>query len=319
MINNVIGIDLGGTNFRIGLVDAENNIRHYRKLKTKLIAESKEPLQVIIHAIDDFLREEQIHSFDAISIGISSSVANDEKTVSSTSNILGTDGKPVFKNKNIGDEIESYFRVPVYINNDTKNILLYDMQVNNIGVSETVIGIYFGTGVGSAVWVNGRMLNGSNGVALDIGHVPYFNGTDVCKCGNIGCCECYASGWRLEEIQSRCFPKTNISELFVQHGDEPVLKNYVYACSHICSVMATIFNPSFLILGGGIIEMKAFPKERMRRDILMHVGKDVLNYGFQFVFSDNVKEKGVIGAAIFARMHSSGEVTLDDKASVAAV
>ena len=65
--------------------------------------------------------------------------------------------------------------------------------------------------------------------------------------------------------------------------------------------MATIFNPDALIIGGGIPEMKDFPKEQFEKEINASVGKDVLSYGFDVIYSTPFVGKGIIGAAIFAR------------------
>ena len=79
------------------------------------------------------------------------------------------------------------------------------------------------------------------------------------------------------------------------------LRNFIQACANIYAVMATIFNPDTMIVGGGVPEMKDFPKEEFEREVNKNTGTDVMYYGFDYLYSREFVGKGVIGAAVFAR------------------
>ena len=66
--------------------------------------------------------------------------------------------------------------------------------------------------------------------------------------------------------------------------------------------MATIFNPDTIIVGGGVPEMADFPRKDFERAVNQNTGKDVMAYGFDYLYSKEDVGKGVIGAAVFARM-----------------
>lgn len=300
MGKTIIGIDLGGTNLRIGAVQEDYSVVHLRKIKSNRISRALDPMTELILIIEEYVKENQVSEIQAISIGVPSSVANDKKTVICTTNIRDAKGEPVFVNKNIADKLERHFKVPVHINNDTNNILLYDVMKNHLNADSVIVGIYVGTGVGAAVLMNGQMLDGKDGAALDLGHIPYYQGEVVCNCGKKGCCECYASGWRLQEIRQQYFPDTKIKELFVKHGQEKPLKQFISACAHVFAIMATIFNPEVMVVGGGVMEMPGFPKEEFERAVNEATGRDVMSYGFRYVYSEDIDCKGVIGAALFA-------------------
>ena len=68
----------------------------------------------------------------------------------------------------------------------------------------------------------------------------------------------------------------------------------------VLAAMATFFNPNTGIAGGGGIEMKGFPREEFERQVNRNTGLDVMSYGFRYVYSEPLAEKGVIGAAVFA-------------------
>lgn len=298
----IIGIDLGGTRLRIGAVTSDNQMIDPFVTESAVVAKAKDPIQKLCELIAEYKENCQIEHMEAISIGVPSSVENDKETVICTTNIRNEAGEVVFSHTNLAKQIREYFQVPVFVNNDVNNILLYDIAANHLEEKKIVVGIYIGTGVGSSVVIDGKPLEGKNGAQLDLGHIPYYGGNTSCSCGKQGCCECYASGWRLQEIRKEYYPDTKICDLFTFHREEKPLKEFIHACAHVYAVMATIFNPDTMIVGGGVPEMVDFPREDFEREVNESTGKDVMSYGFDYLYSKEYVGKGVIGAAVFARM-----------------
>ena len=85
------------------------------------------------------------------------------------------------------------------------------------------------------------------------------------------------------------------------HREEKALKEFVQACGNVYAIMATIFNPDTIIIGGGVPEMTDFPQKDLEKVINESTGKDVMAYGFDYVYSSEFVGKGVVGAAVFAR------------------
>lgn len=304
----IIGIDLGGTNLRIGAVTSDNKMIAPVVIKSSIVAEAENPVGEICRVIAEYKKENQIDEIEAISIGVPSSVENDKETVICTTNIRNKAGEAVFFHTNIAKDIKEYFMVPVFVNNDVNNILLYDMAVHHLEKQKVVVGIYIGTGLGAAVALEGKLLEGRNGAELDLGHIPYYGKHDLCSCGKEGCCECYSSGWRLQEIRREYYPDTPIQEMFVRHKEEEPLKEFIRACANIYAVMATIFNPHTIIVGGGVAEMEGFPREEFEAEVNRRTGADVMAYGFDYLYSEGYVGKGIIGAAIFARQRLSEKI-----------
>ncbi len=303
----IIGIDLGGTHLRIGAVTQNNELKNPLVFKTAMIANSAEPIGQICDFIETYIKDSELTHIEAISIGVPSSVANDKETVICTTNICRNDGKPLFENINIAKKIREYFNVPVYINNDVNNILLYDAVKYHLIKESIIAGIYIGTGVGASIIIDGKELDGNNGAALDLGHIPYFGGTIKCSCGKIGCCECYASGWRLQEIRKQYYSDTIIDDIFTKHKNDAIIRDFVKACAYVYAVVATIFNPAALVVGGGVMEMKDFPRELFEKYVGDLTGKDVMANGFKYIYSQKFVGKGIIGAALFARKQMNKE------------
>ena len=297
----IVGIDLGGTHLRIGAVTEDNRLCHPQMIRSAGIAEAVDPVQELCRVIRNYMEENQMEHIDAISIGVPSSVENDKETVICTTNIRNKDNEPVFEHKNIVKDIRAQFQVPAFVNNDINNILLYDVAAHHLENQKIVIGIYIGTGVGASVLIEGKFLEGKNGAELDIGHLPIYGQTAACSCGKEGCVECFASGWRLQEIRRQYYPGTRIDDIFTFHKNDRPVREFVKACAAIFAVMATIFNPDTMIAGGGVMEMADFPKGEFEHEVAKATGKDVMEYGFDYVYSEPFSGKGVIGAAIFAR------------------
>ena len=297
----IIGIDLGGTNLRIGAVTSDNEMIAPFVLKSSIVADAEKPVEKICEIIADYSEKNRIRKIEAISIGVPSSVENDKETVICTTNIRNRAGEVVFSHMNVAKDIKERFHVPVFINNDVNNILLYDIMANGLEEQKVVVGIYIGTGVGASVVIDGKPLEGKDGAELDLGHIPYFGGTISCSCGKVGCCECYASGWRLQEIRKEFYAETQIQDMFTLHKEEKPLKEFIQACANVYAIMATIFNPNTMVVGGGVMEMADFPREEFEAAVNQNTGTDVMSYGFDYLYSKGDVGKGVIGAAIFAR------------------
>ena len=300
MSYTIIGLDIGGTNLRIGAVGEQKDITASMICESEIISKADNPIEKLGDIIQSFIEENQIDDVISVSIGVPSSVANDNETVICTTNMKDRAGNPVFQNTNIAACLSRQLNLPVYVNNDTSNILMYDVYHNHLEEKKVVVGIYIGTGVGASVLIDGKLMKGANGVALDLGHIPYYKGSDPCSCSKYGCCECYASGWKLQKIRSEYYPDEDIKDLFVNHADDEPLQEFLYSCSHVFSVMTTIFNPDTVVAGGGVLGMEGFPREQFEQLVRQNTGLDVMGFGFDLLFSQSSSDKGVVGAAIFA-------------------
>ena len=92
----IIGIDLGGTNLRIGAVDADNNIVAPKVVSSAMIAEAEEPIRALCEVIETYIDENGLSEVEAVSIGVPSSVGRDKETVICTTNIRNKNGDARF-------------------------------------------------------------------------------------------------------------------------------------------------------------------------------------------------------------------------------
>jgi allose kinase len=193
------------------------------------------------------------------------------------------------------------FSFPVFLLKDVSALFYYDVKQFGITEEGVIIACYVGTGLGNAISIDGKLLDGHHGVAGELGHIPALGVSTVCGCGNTGCIEPLAGGLFLAKIQKETFPDTHISELFAKHATHPLLREYIKVLSMAIATEINILDPETVILGGGIVGMDGFPSDELEKNIRFHARKPLPEAKLKFVYSDNGGENGIIGAGIYAR------------------
>lgn len=293
-IQCIVGLDIGGTNCRIGMVDREYNLYH------PLICNTAD-----LHKNGNFIKELEIYTtsyidmykdkFDvlAISIGFPSTIDKERRVILSTPNIEGLSQIPIVA------IYEKAFQKPVFINRDVNMQLLHDLNYFHIPKDKITLGFYMGTGLGNAIYINNEILLGKNGVAGELGHIPVIGKRRKCSCGNEACIEALAGGRYLEELCQTKFEGTSINEIYVKHGDSQELMEQVEYMAIPIATEINIFDPDYIILGGGILQMESFPRERFEDFILMHTRKPYPADGLKLLYALMEQENGIIGAGIY--------------------
>jgi len=290
----VIGIDIGGTNLRMGMVTQDGELSHFIKKSSSVLStgQAVDALEEQISAyIDQFDARNQVN---AIAIGIPSIVSKDKKVLYSTPNLDG------FNNINIPDPLSERLGVPVFIDRDVNFLLLNDIRQCKLDESKTILGFYVGTGLGNAICIEGKFLSGKNGVAGELGHIPMYGLTQKCTCGNIGCSEVLCSGRHLEELVKTNFPGTEISNVFTLHGDDEIITRFVTDLAIPIATEINILDPDYIVIGGGVISMCDFPKEKLIQAIYQCARKPYPAENLQIVFSKHTPQSGVLGSADYA-------------------
>jgi len=284
----VLSLDIGGTNLRIGMVDRNNKLYNYTCEENNLL-----DLDDLKSYINKHIKKNSIGSLVSIAIGFPSTVSKNKKIVYSSPNIEG------FDNINVADPLEDMFNVPVFIDRDVNFLLEYEIITRHLTGEGILLGFYIGTGFGNSIYINGQFLNGKNGVAAEIGHIPVLNNLRKCSCGNDGCIETIASGKRLEELKQIHFADTNIREIFKKHGENPILKDFIRAIANPIATEINIFDPDHVIIGGGVVHMKNFPIKLLEKYIHKHVRKPFPELNLDISYAQSKKEAGVLGGAYY--------------------
>ena len=89
--------------------------------------------------------------------------------------------------------------------------------------------------------------------------------------------------------------------MFTKHAKDQVLQEFVYAAALPFAMMGNLLAPDAYVAGGGVIEMKDFPREDFKRYIRENISRAVVENGLDIRFSEVNQEKGVLGSAMYAR------------------
>jgi len=199
----------------------------------------------------------------------------------------------------VADDL-AVFDVPVIVDRDTNNLLRFDLIDHQLPKSGIVIGCYLGTGLGNAIAINGQMLVGRHGVAGELGHVPVHSNDRICGCGNRGCVETVASGRALQEglLVHGC--DSRIDDVFTSCGEEEFVQNVLVHAAEAIAGEINILDPDAVVLGGGVVQMKDFPRQRFEELVLTFVRKPLPADETTFVYSRSGHHNGVLGAGLAA-------------------
>lgn len=292
--NYVIGIDIGGTHFRLGMIDEDGDLYNFVVESSSILDTSDDPVKKLIDYIKIYMKNGTGGKLLAISIGFPSTVSKDRRVVYSTPNLKA------FNNTDVVTPLEKNFNVPVFINKDVNYLLQYEIVRRNLVNPGIVIGVFIGTGYGNSIYINDHFLIGKNGVATELGHIPVAHVSDICGCGNVGCIETIASGKRLMEIRDLYFPETDISKIFVLHKNDPVILDFVDMLTIPVATEINIFDPDLVIIGGGVIQMEGFPREYFEACIYKHTRKPYPAQNLNISYSLEDNRAGVFGSAYYA-------------------
>ena len=289
----IIGIDVGGTYVRIGLVDRKGNLSRPLIEKTVNIFkdEKAEGLCTFIREyIAGSAAKEQIC---ALSAGFPSTVDKKKEKLISTPNIPGLNGLEIHR------LLKEYFNFPIMIDRDVIMLFTFDLHRNRINDSGIAIGCYFGTGIGNVVSVGGHILEGKNGVAGELGHIPVYGNKKACGCGNTGCIETIAAGRYLSGLAEAEFNGEFIGDLFKKHSKHPKLDYFLDMAAVAVATEVNILDPDYVMIGGGIISMDAFPMEEFTKRITNHVRKPLPAESIHLIYTKDTSVNGIIGAGLY--------------------
>ena len=185
----VIGIDLGGTTAKIGILSQSGDILSKWELSTDISEEGTKIVPNIIQSIKAYLDSEKLSSEDFLGIGMGTpgTVNRKNGTVIGAFNLNWKTLQP------IREQFESSTGIPFFLDNDA-NVAALGEQWKGAGNNEKNVSfITLGTGVGGGLVTDGTLIHGAVDAAGEVGHITVEPGGYECTCGKKGCLEQYAS------------------------------------------------------------------------------------------------------------------------------
>lgn len=263
-----IGVDLGGTGIKVGLVDENGNIVAKDSMPTRAqegyIAIAEDMATLIGKVL-----EQSGHTVDeckCIGIGCPGSVDDKNGVVYYSNNINMSDAP-------IADEVRKHIDLPVFVGNDANCAALGEYFALDDPEATSMVAVTLGTGVGSGIIIDGRIFTGFNGVAGELGHTMLHTDGEDCTCGRKGCWEAYASATALirdTERAAKQHPNSLVAKMVAENGGKAsgrtafdadragdavgteVKNNYIrYVAEGIVDIINTL-RPHVVLIGGGI-------------------------------------------------------------------
>ncbi len=278
----VIGVDLGGTTAKIGILNLAGEIEISWELPTDISEEGTKIVPNIITSINQKLEEEQLSASDFVGIGMGTpgSVNRKNGTVIGAFNLNWKTLQP------IREQVEAGTGIPFFVDNDANVAALGEQWVGAGNNEDNVAFITLGTGVGGGFIADGKLIHGTIDAAGEIGHLTIEPDGYLCTCGKKGCLEQYASATgvvRLAQDMSVDFTEDSTLQARIQNdeaidsklifdsakaGDkfgEAVVDKFSFYLGLALGNVANLLNPSTIILGGGVSKAGDFLAEKVDR------------------------------------------------------
>lgn len=184
----VAGIDIGGTNTRIGLVDAEGNVLADCNIATDQYSSVEDYISTMHNGISVLLKDPNMVPIELIGIGIGAPNANYH-----TGRIENAVNLP-WRDVALAEMLGNYYPgIEIKVTNDANAVAIAEMVYGNAKNLRDFVVITLGTGLGSGIVANGEMIYGHDGLAGEVGHITAVPDGRQCNCGRRGCLETYVS------------------------------------------------------------------------------------------------------------------------------
>ena len=316
----LVGIDLGGTNVAVGVVNEDNKIVGTASLATNSPRPAEEVADTMAEAVRLAVEDAGI-SLDQVSgigVGIPGSVS--EEGIILFAPNMG------FQNVPMKALLEARLGKPTYLGNDANCAALGEQKAGCGNGVPNFIAVTLGTGVGGGIILNGQLLTGINGAAGEIGHMVVEPDGIPCQCGRKGCFEKYASATGLiaqtKEALKKDTSKTSLMWQVLKDGDpentngitsfkaarqgDPlaleVVDNYITYLATGVTNLINIFQPNMVCIGGGISKEGEFLLNPLREKVAAERYTRGGGLQTEIVAATLGNDAGIIGAALLATL-----------------
>ncbi len=314
MRNFRIGVDVGGTNVKIALVDNEGKIEYSNSVNTRAEMGYEYTIGNIKQAINDLLKESGVDksAVEGIGFGFPGQIDYKNGIVRELPNIPGWTNVPIAK------IMEDEFGIKTRVDNDVRCAALGELKYGAGQGCQNLLCLTVGTGIGSAIITNGKLVRGASNVAGEIGHIKLeIHDGPICGCGATGCLEAYASGPSIVAMAKNYISGGKSTKYREMAGDAENITPHIVAeaakqgdgvAKQIFNIMGeyigvgltsviNLLNPEKIVIGGGVGEAGEIlfdPIKKTVKERAMKMSADAV----EIVPAQLGNSAGVIGACL---------------------
>ena len=318
MSKNLLGIDLGGTSVKFGILTEGGEVINKWSIDTRIEDKGKYIVPDIIESIKNTLAsmDLKIEDFQGIGMGSPGTIDREKGTVVGAYNLNWGELQE------IKAAFEKELKVPFYIDNDANVAALGEKWIGAGEDRPDVVFITLGTGVGGGIIAEGKLIHGAIGAAGEIGHIIVEPETGFeCTCGNHGCLETVASATgivRLAKHLSKVYAEDSKLHSIINEGTEitakdifdfgkqgdkfaiVVVERVSYYLGLASANIANILNPTDIVIGGGVSAAGDFLLEKIEKYFNKHAFPQVRK-STKIKLAILGNDAGIIGAAYIAK------------------
>ncbi|ANU12017.1 ROK family protein [Planococcus antarcticus DSM 14505] len=282
----VLGIDIGGTKIRMGVIDGGGQILYEEQIPTQI------PLYPYLE--ENILRVlAKRPEISAIGVGTHGFVDPKQgKVIYAAETLPGWTDTPVkaWLEKATGKRVE--------VENDANAVALAEAKFGAARGLDRVVVLTLGTGLGGGVLWDGKLLSGGpHGGAAELGHMILYPNGVKCACGRLGCSEMYVSGTALRRRISEAGLAITPPELFENARTDPaakqVVEEFTRDLAFVISSLQAAFDMEMVIIGGGVSEAADLWMESLQQQL-----KPVLLNPLDVAVARFENDAGILGAAL---------------------
>ncbi len=310
-----IGIDLGATNTKSGLVTNHGELVSQSVIPTPWDQGRDALLKHLAHCVDVCRDEAQVRGLQPDAIGLATAGWVDPN---SGEVVYATENLPEWTGTNPGLYLRETFGLPVAVENDANALAVAEKQFGAAKNAFDFVCVTLGTGVGGGCYIGGRLNRGSHFFANALGHIPIVPGGRHCTCGKSGCLESYANASALMRYAAHgnfrscedVIAAANAGDSNARCAVRTLAKHLAMGCASIVNIL----DPDMLILGGGLAQNNRYLLEDLSEELANRVtvwpqrrlAVQVSTLGYS---------AGVLGAAAVASTASLERLASDGVAS----
>lgn len=317
MTKKLLGIDLGGTTIKFGILTQDGTIQEKWAIDTNILEDGKHIVPDIVASLKHRMGLYGLTKDDFIGIGMGSpgSVDRDKKTVTGAFNLNWAETQEV------GSVIEAELGIPFAIDNDANVATLGERWVGAGANNPDVVFVTLGTGVGGGVIADGNLIHGVAGAGGEIGHIVIEpeDGFE-CTCGNIGCLETVASATGVVRVARRIaeeYEGDSPIKAAIDNGEAVTSKDIFDAAKDgdafslivvdkvsqylglATANISNILNPDSIVIGGGVSAAGEFLRSRVEKYFTRYAFPQVRK-STKVKIAELGNDAGIIGAASLA-------------------
>lgn len=294
-----LGIDIGGTAVKLGLVDGQGNVLARAEASVSFDGYRTPILDTVVATAAAFLEKSAQRP---VGIGVSATGQIDSRqgvVAGTCGNFPGWAGAP------IRQRLADAFGLPVTVANDANCMCLGEAWVGGAKGYTDVIGITIGTGIGGGILAGGRLLEGARGLGGELGHYrTHARDGEPCTCGAVGCWEHYAATTALvrrARAQNPAWCDGRAIFAAAERGDpavQAVLGDWIDEIAQGLAGLVHIFNPQLILIGGGVSAQQKLLIEPLAARVRAAV-MPAFAQGLEIRAAELQNDAGLVGAVYY--------------------